>query len=77
MNRADQASRTLAAPKALRLRNRARSLKGQAEDLLKKADALLAEAEMIEAAEKPEEKKSPEDFSQAAARIVREATEKD
>jgi hypothetical protein len=53
MNRADKVSRVLAVPKALRLRERARSLKSQAEDLLKKADILLAEAEKIEAAEKP------------------------
>jgi hypothetical protein len=64
-----------AIPKAIRLRERAGALKGQAEDLLKKADALLAEAERIEAGE-PQKKTTREDFSQAAARIVREATEK-
>jgi hypothetical protein len=61
MNRADKASRVLAAPKAIRLRERARSLKGQAEDLLKKADILLAEAEKIEAAEEPAKRKPRED----------------
>jgi hypothetical protein len=44
-----------AIPKAIRLRERARALKANAEDLLKKADALLAEAEHIEA-EKPQKK---------------------
>jgi hypothetical protein len=39
-----------AIPKATRLRERARALKANAEDLLKKADALLLEAERIEAA---------------------------
>lgn len=73
MNRADKASRVLAVPKAIRLRERARSLKGQAEDLLKKADILLAEAERIEAI--GPQKKPREDFSQSAVRIVREATE--
>jgi hypothetical protein len=63
MNRADQASRTLAVPKAIRLRARARNLKSQAENLLKKADTLLAEAEKIEAAEKPKKKAPREDFS--------------
>jgi hypothetical protein len=43
-------------PKAIRLRERARSLKGQAEALLKRADTLLAEAEKIEAAEKPKKR---------------------
>jgi hypothetical protein len=38
-------------PKAIRLRERGRALKAQAEGLLKKADALLAEAEHIEAGE--------------------------
>jgi hypothetical protein len=61
MNRADKASRVLAVPKAIRLRERARSLKGQAEDLLKKADVLLAEAERIEASEP--QKRPREDFS--------------
>jgi len=41
----------LAIPKAIRLRERARALKANAEDLLKKADVLLAEAERIEAGE--------------------------
>jgi hypothetical protein len=40
-----------AIPKAIRLRERARSLKAQAEGLLKKADDLLAEAEQVEAKE--------------------------
>jgi hypothetical protein len=75
MNRADKASRTLAAPKAIRLRARARALKSQSDALLKKADALLAEAERAESAQL--QKKTPrEDFNQAAARVVREATEK-
>ena len=38
-------------PKAIRLRERARALKAQAEGLLKKADALLADAEHVEAGE--------------------------
>jgi len=38
----------IAIPKAIRLRERARALKAQAEGLLKKADVLLAEAERIE-----------------------------
>jgi hypothetical protein len=42
-----------AIPKAIRLRERARALKAQAEGLLKKADALLAEAEQSEAGEPP------------------------
>jgi hypothetical protein len=58
MNRADKASRTLAAPKAIRLRERARALKGQAETLLKKADALVAEAERVEGEEPILRKKS-------------------
>jgi hypothetical protein len=67
MNRTDQASRVLAAPKAIRLRARARSLKTQAEDLLKRADALLAEAERAEA--KGSQKKDPrEDVNQSTAR---------
>jgi len=41
----------LAIPKSIRLRERARALKAQAEGLLKKADALLAEAERVEAGE--------------------------
>ena len=41
----------LAIPKSIRLRERARALKAQAEGLLKKADTLLAEAERVEAAE--------------------------
>jgi hypothetical protein len=74
MNRADKTSRTLAAPKVIRLRERARALKAQAEGLLKKADALQAEAERAESGQL--QKKNPrEDLSQAAARIVREATE--
>ena len=40
-----------AIPKAIRLRERARSLKAQAESLLKKADDLLAEAERVETRE--------------------------
>jgi hypothetical protein len=40
-----------AIPKVLRLRERARALKGEAEDLLKKADDLEAQAEQIEARE--------------------------
>ena len=40
-----------AIPKAIRLRERARALKAQAEGLLKKADDLLAEAERVEARE--------------------------
>ena len=75
MNRADKASRDTAAPKSLRLRERARSLKGQAEKLLKKADALSVEAEKIESAEKPKKRTPREDVNQAAARVVREATE--
>jgi hypothetical protein len=38
-----------AIPKAIRLRERARALKANAEDLLKRADALILEAERIEA----------------------------
>ena len=38
----------VAIPKSIRLRERARALKAQAEGLLKKADALLVEAERIE-----------------------------
>lgn len=49
MNRKNKASRPTAAPKAMRLRERARAFKAQAEGLLKKADALLAEAERLEA----------------------------
>ena len=41
----------LAIPKAMRLRERARALKANAEDLLKKADALILEAERLEAGE--------------------------
>ena len=41
----------LAIPKAIRLRERARALKANAEGLLKKADALILEAERIEAQE--------------------------
>lgn len=74
MNRADQAARPTAVPKAIRLRERARALKAQAEILLKKADTLLAEAEQVEAAA-PTNRSKREDFSQAAARIVRQATE--
>lgn len=65
----------LAIPKAIKLRERARSLKAQAEGLLKKADALLTEAERIEAKE-PQKKTPREDVNQAAARVVREATER-
>ena len=61
-------------PKAEHLRRLANDLKGKAERLIEEADALLAEAEMREKADAPK-KKSREDFSQAAARIVREATE--
>jgi len=57
----------LAIPKAIRLRERARARKAQAEGLLKEADALLDEAERIEAAGTQERK----DVNQAAARIVR------
>jgi len=64
------------ARKALKLRKRAGALKGQAESLLKKADDLRAEAERIEAAQ-PTKLPKREDFSQAAVRIVREATERD
>ena len=46
----------IAIPKSIRLRERARALKAQAEGLLKKADALLAEAERVEARE-PQKKK--------------------
>jgi hypothetical protein len=60
-------------PKPERLRRVANDLKGKAEKLLEEADALLAEAERLEKADSPK-KKSREDFSQAAARIVREAT---
>jgi hypothetical protein len=73
MNRADKDSRALAVLKAIRLRARARNLKGQAEDLLKKADILSAEAELVEAGE-PQRKKLPGDLKQAASRIVRGAT---
>lgn len=45
----------IAIPKAVRLRERARALKAQAEILLKKADVFLAEAEHIEG-RKPQEK---------------------
>lgn len=72
MNRVDQAKRTVAAPKSLRLRKRARALKAQAEGLLKKADALLTEAERAESVEY-QKKKPREDVNQAAARVVREA----
>ena len=61
----------------MRLRERARALKAEAEGLLKKADTLLAQAEKIETAERPAKRKPREDFSQAAVRVVREATEKD
>lgn len=64
----------MAIPKSIRLRERARELKGKAEDLLKQADALLAEAYRIES-DQSSKKKTREDFSQAAARIVKEATE--
>ena len=64
----------LAIPKAIRLRERARALKAQAEGLLKRADALLAEAERIVSG-RPQKKTAREGFSQAAARVVREATE--
>ncbi|HEY3988631.1 MAG TPA: hypothetical protein VGM02_04975 [Acidobacteriaceae bacterium] len=47
----------LGVPKSIRLRERARSLKAQAEGLLKKADALLAEAERIDAGEPQKKKK--------------------
>ena len=40
-----------AIPKAIQLRERARALKANTEDLLKKADALLLEAERMEAHE--------------------------
>ena len=40
-----------AIPKVIRLRERARSLKAQAETLLKKSDDLQAEADQIEARE--------------------------
>jgi hypothetical protein len=73
MNRADKDPRALAVLKSIRLRARARNLKGQAEDLLKKADILLAEAELVEAGES-QRKKLPEDLNQAASRIVRGAT---
>jgi hypothetical protein len=56
------------------LRRQANDLKGKAERLIEEADALLAEAERLEKADAPK-KKSREDFSQAAARIVKEATE--
>ena len=51
-----QPKEPLAIPKAIRLRERARALKAQAEGLLKKADVLLTEAERIEA-EEPQRKK--------------------
>jgi hypothetical protein len=61
-------------PGAEHLRRQAADLKGKAERFLKEADALLAEAERLD---KSAKKKAPrEDFSQAAARIVREATDK-
>jgi hypothetical protein len=43
--------------------------------LLKKADTLLAEAEKIEAAETPNKRTPREDVNQAAAWVIREATE--
>jgi len=52
----------LAIPKAIRLRERARAFKANAEDLLKKADALLTEAERIEAGE-PQKKTTREDLA--------------
>jgi len=52
----------LAIPTAIRLRERARALKANAEDLLKKADVLLAEAERIEAGES-QKKTTREDFA--------------
>ena len=63
----------LAIPKAIRLREKAGALKHKAEALLKEADALVAEAERIETAG-PQKRKPREDFSQAAVRIVKEAT---
>jgi hypothetical protein len=42
-----------AIPKSIRLRERARALKAQAEGLLKRADALLEEAEHFEANAQP------------------------
>jgi hypothetical protein len=46
----------IAIPKAIRLRERARALKAQAEGLLKKADLLLAEAERVGAEETQKKK---------------------
>jgi hypothetical protein len=46
-----QPKEPLAVPKSIRLRERARALKAQAEGLQKKADDLLAEAERVEAEE--------------------------
>jgi hypothetical protein len=63
-------------PKSIRLRDRAGSLKAQADALLREADALLAEAEKIEAAEKTKRRTPRDDVNQAAARVVREATER-
>jgi hypothetical protein len=57
-----------------KLRIRARELRGHAARLSNEADELFARADEIEAAQK---KHPREDFSQAAARIVREATETD
>jgi len=70
-----QPKEPLAISKAIRLHERARALKAQAEGLLKKADALLAEADHIEAGE-PRKKATREDVNQAAARTIREATER-
>jgi len=61
-------------PKAIRLRERARALKAQGDLLLKHADALLEEAQRLEA-ETPK-KRVRDDVNQAAARTIREATER-
>ena len=45
-------------PKAVRLRERARSLKAKADTILREADALLAEAEALEATESAKKSRS-------------------
>jgi len=57
--------------KAEHPRRLARELVGKADRLIEEADALLAEADRLD---KAAEKKSSEDFSQAPAQIVKEAT---
>ena len=57
-------------PEAKKLRERAHELKLKADGFIKEADDMIRKAEQIE-------KVIREDANQAAARILREATEKD